>query len=223
MRRSTALDRTPGAANRPSSNPSCISGTSPVNGSTAANTTKWRGAGGLRRSMINNLFAARSFSRHSCGQFRRQVMQRQRKRHEVVMPVRRVRCGCLIHSKPDAQELRAIYSAARAADDLRRRRCVVLLWLTPEAPSRPWFAPTPVCRRRAPSGSPCSVRAESVMGAARIPLAAVQRRILLVAAVEDKRSAFAETRLMSGGPRLCKVPSRFAVWRRSARRGRWLP
>ena len=36
------------------------------------------------------------------------------------------------------------------------------------------------------------------MGAARIPLAAVQRRILLVAAVEDKRSAFAETRLMSG-------------------------
>ena len=32
-----------------------------------------------------------------------------------------------------AQELRAIYSAARAADDLRWRRCVVLLWLTPEA------------------------------------------------------------------------------------------
>ena len=175
-----------------------------------------------RRSMINNLFAARPFSQHSAASSGA-GMQRQLKRHEVVIAVRRVRCGCLIHSKPTAQELRAIYTAARAADDLRRRRCVVLLWLTPEAPSRPWFAPTPVCRRRAPSGSPCSVRAESVMGAARIPLAAVQRRILLVAAVEDKRSAFAETRLMSGGPRPCKVPSRFAVWRRSARRGRWLP
>ena len=40
-------------------NPSCSSGTSPVNGSTAANCTKWSGADGLRTSMIHSLFAAR--------------------------------------------------------------------------------------------------------------------------------------------------------------------
>ena len=53
------------------------------------------------------------------------------------------------------------------------------------------------------------------MGCGSDPLAAVQRRILVVAAVEDKRFASAETRLMSGGPRPRKVPSRSAVWRRS--------
>lgn len=81
----------------------------------------------------------------------------------------------------------------------------------------------PVCRRGAPSGSLCSVRAESVMGAARIPLAAVQRRIVLVAAVEDKRSTFAATRLMSGAPRPRKVLRVCGLMAKWALRGRWLP